>query len=272
MAHGMLRISSFAFARRNGRDIAITGSPRESIGLHDLATGHFLGTLRGGGEADTSWVDSVSCLPLQDRQIIISTHWENHARVWDLQTCRLLHEFSFEGSSSGARALMVDGRPTLATVVTDDDRETRSIVLHDIATGSPTGRVLTGCDGWSSSNYLATVEHAGSPVLVFAGNGGNILAWDARTGEHVMPPQHEQGFVSALAAGVVAGRPIVVTGTQDGVLRVDDLTSGTTLAQTVLPGGWIHCLAVHPRGLLAVGYRREVAAFELSSATWAGSR
>ncbi|MFF0227026.1 WD40 repeat domain-containing protein [Streptomyces sp. NPDC004629] len=274
MAHGRLRITSFAFTRLNGRDIAITGSPRESIGLHDLATGRFLGSLRGGGEADRAWAYSVSCLPSQDRQIIISTHWENQARVWDLWTCRLLREFSFEGSVSGASpcALTVDGRPILATVVTDDDRETRRIVLHDIATGSPTGQVLTGYDGWSSANYLATLDHADTPVVVCAGNGGNLRAWDARTGKHVMSPQHAQGFVSALAAGVVDGRPIVVTGTQDGVLRVYDLAGGTVLGQTLLPGGWIKCLAVHPRGLLAVGYRREVAAFDLSRLTWVGSR
>lgn len=273
MAHGQLRITSFAFAWLNGRDIAITGSPRESIGLHDLATGRFLGSLRDGSEADRSWVYSVSCLPLQDRQIIISTHSENQARVWDLQTCRLLGQFSFESSISCAQpcALMVKGRPTLATVVTDDARETRKIVLYDIATGSLTGQVLTGCDGWSSSTYLATVEHAGVPIVICAGNGGNLLAWDARTGEHVMPLQQAQGFVSALDAGVVDGHPIVVTGTQDGVLRVYDLASGSVLGQTVMPGGWIRCLAVHPRGLLAVGYGREVAAFDLSRLTWADS-
>jgi WD40 repeat protein len=64
-------------------------------------------------------------------------------------------------------------------------------------------------------------SRSGPPIAVSGDGGGAIRAWDVVAGTSLahIPSAHD-GAVYALAFGTLAGRPRIVSGGADGVLKV----------------------------------------------------
>jgi WD40 repeat protein len=87
-----------------------------------------------------------------------------------------------------------------------------------------------------------------------------VRVWDLTTGwPPGVPLNSHGGEVAAVATGVVEGRPVAVTGSWDGTVRVSDLTTRRPVGRTLVFPGPVRAVAVSPDGRLVVGFGWEVA-------------
>ncbi|MGW0602243.1 hypothetical protein ACWD11_34755 [Streptomyces sp. NPDC002776] len=274
--HGDLRITDIAVTTIAEHQVAVTGSPRAGVRLHDLASGQPLADYRSPGD-DMEWVHSVDVLWMDGQPVIVGAGDGGLVWMWDLLggEC-LLHWMVPDGDAHRAvwRGLLVDGTPVLAGVQAEYGPTTGHIALYDLASRSRRDVVIQAFEGYSSAQCLAVHEHRGVPLVAFADFNGTLAVWEARTGtlvSRVVNDADTERPQTALACGEADGRAVCVVGTQAGHLGVHDLLTGERLADTVLPGGWIHCLDIDDDGLVAVGYGQEVAVLDMSGAVTGGA-
>ncbi|MGJ5894696.1 WD40 repeat domain-containing protein [Streptomyces niveiscabiei] len=107
MRHGALRITDIAVTTIDRHPVAVTGSPRDGVRLHDLASGEPLADYRSPGD-DQERVYSVDVLRMDGRPVIAGAGHGGLVWMWDL----------LDGDAHRAvwRGLLVDGAPVLAGV------------------------------------------------------------------------------------------------------------------------------------------------------------
>ncbi|GHG03789.1 MULTISPECIES: WD40 repeat domain-containing protein [Amycolatopsis] len=271
LSHGDLRITDIAVATIAQRQVVVTGSPRAGVRLHDLASGQPLADYRSPGD-DMEWVHSVDVLPMDGRPVIVGAGDDGLVWMWDLLSGECLLRWKVPDGDAHRpvwRGLLVDGTPVLAGVQAEYGPTTGQIALYDLASRTRRDVVIQAFEGYNAQQCLAVHEHRGVPLVAFADFEGNLAVWEARTGTLVSRVINEARTVrpqTALACGEVNGRAVCVVGTQAGHLGVHDLLTGERIADTVLPGGWIHCVDIDGDGLVAVGYGQEVAVLDMGGA------
>ncbi|MET8338138.1 hypothetical protein ABZV14_26845 [Streptosporangium canum] len=145
-----------------------------------------------------------------------------------------------EDSTEWARRLIsrmtvtdLDGRPVVITggevydlaLILGDDFHGGAVRIWDLATGRKIGKTLTGHDLGVTS--LTTVPSERGPLVLSSCETGRLLAWTLAGGERVAEIQ--AGYNGAMAAAVVNGRPVAVTGGHDHFVQAWDVLSGAPL-------------------------------------------
>lgn len=95
------------------------------------------------------------------------------------------------------------------------------------------------------SAVVTTTDAAGRPVAVSGGHAeATVRVWDLATGAQtaVLRPSEDDAW--ALAVADLAGRPVVATGSYNGVIQVWDVDGGAPLGRVEAGGGdLVHALA-----------------------------
>ncbi|OPC78818.1 hypothetical protein B4N89_32275 [Embleya scabrispora] len=195
-------------------------------------------------------------------------------RVWDPATGLPVAE-PLTGSVGAVATAELDGCPVAIVgpePVRDGDAD-HAVRVIDLATGAEFGPPLTGHS--CAVTDVATAVVQGRPIAV-TGSRQAVRVWDLATREPIGAPLAAE--VSAVATGVLAGRPIVVAGGSTGAttetaataattptkvrgtVQVWDLTTHTPIGPRLLFPLPVDALTVAPGGRVVVAFGRELAA------------
>lgn len=232
-------VRTLAHAVVDGVPVVITGSWDRTARVWDLATGALRATLpddhpaaRKGLSAD-DWilayqdkVHGLACTEVDGHPVVITASEDEHARVWDLRTGKLLATLvGHDDLVKGVACAVIDGRPVAITTSWDTTAK-----VWDVATGALRA-TLTGHEDKVYDVACTTVD--GRAVGVTAGFDGTARVWDLSTGElRATLTGHEQ-IVRAVETATVDGRPVVVSVASDSA-KVWHLAKGLT--SDVRPG------------------------------------
>jgi WD40 repeat protein len=231
-------VNAIAVGSLEGRPVAVSAG-KDIMRVWDLATGVELRSL-----TDSTFVNAVAVGSLDGRPIVVSGGMDHMVRVWDLATGAQLR--CLAGHSHGVDAVAIgslEGRPV---VVSGGGHPT--VLVWDLATGAQL-RSLAGHRAWVYAVAVGDLE--GRPVVVSGGEDGTLLVWDLAT--HVqlrsLAGHHRRTGVPgravyAVAVGLLKGRPVVVSGGVDGMVRVWDLATGVQLRSLVGTDFGVNAVAV----------------------------
>ncbi|BBH70363.1 hypothetical protein ACTI_70480 [Actinoplanes sp. OR16] len=220
-------VRAAATTQLNGRTVAVTAADR-SLRVWDLATGAPVGE-----PIDTRYQTTVlTTATWNGLTIAVCLHSDGRTRAWDLATGKLaagpLEEWA------GARAFAQVGDVIYA--VTQDhpydeasasyDLTETALRAWDLSAGAVLGKPMIGGGHGGSVMWppVTVIEFGGRPVIVSgAGSDGRLRLWDLTDGEQLTEPlAGHDGELTAVAATVHEGRLLVVTGGEDGTLRIWD--------------------------------------------------
>ncbi|MFE9451681.1 tetratricopeptide repeat protein [Streptomyces sp. NPDC006739] len=253
--------TAMATAHIEGRLVVITGGYDGMARVWDPATGEET----GGPLAHDDAVNALTATVLDGRPVLVTGDRAGAVHIWDLADRKLLrgplpgHE---EEVADVATALL-EGR---AVAVTGDG--TGTVLVWDLATGARVGEVVTvepnpeSDDDEEFLDAVATAVVEDRPVVVTLSSDDTramLRVWDPATAAPVGESLtvHETGAVS-LTTAVLGGRPVAITGGEDGTVRVWDLTTREQLAPPTQFTDPVTALAAAPDGRLVVAYGPEV--------------
>jgi WD40 repeat protein len=157
-------------------------------------------------------VAAVATAVLDGRPIAVTGTWRGTLQVWDLTTREPLHEplAGHEANVTTVATAVVEGRPVAVTGSMDG-----TVRIWDLATGTPIGKPLRshrpgGAEGERGKNG-ATAED----------------------GDGQAPDDQEDDApsIEAVATTEADGRPVAVAGSEDGLVQVWDLATGTPVGE-----------------------------------------
>ncbi|MGW0948184.1 WD40 repeat domain-containing protein [Streptomyces sp. NPDC002623] len=229
------QVAGVATAMLDGRAVAVVGSRDGAVRVWDLGTGRQIGPSL---EGISPRVPATAVVDGRAVALTVSAADDESVRVWDLGTGEIVGA-SLEGHTGSVYAMTtaeIDGRPI---AVTGGYYPDSTIRLWDLATGQPVGPAL---DPGAASDYIdavATAVVGGRPVVVAItgfNEGTSMQMLDPGTGRTVGRPMHTRDYAAGIdtntcamtcvATAVVDGRPVAVTGCDDGTVQVWDLTAG----------------------------------------------
>lgn len=169
-----------------------------------------------------------------DSSTLASVHFDRRIRLWNLKTRKLITELSgFDGYPRSA-AFSPDGK----TLYTGGGRN--GIVIFDTSTWERTGLMETSAEPWA-----VTVSPDGS--MVAAGTfSAYVEIFDAKTKTRRGGQSGHQIVVAGLA--FTRDSSLLISGGDDGGVRVWDPTTGTLLLGFELGKGEVPCVANSPDG------------------------
>ncbi|MEV4258378.1 serine/threonine-protein kinase, partial [Spirillospora sp. NPDC049652] len=251
-------VQSVAFSP-DGRSL-VSGSSDTTVIIWDVAAGRPLHTLRG----HTSSVLGVAFSP--DGRTVASSALDGTVRLWDTGDGTLKHTLPTDRFGVSGLAYSPDGR-FLAGCNPD-------IRIWDAASGRKL-RTLTG-SGNAGVDEVAFSPDGRTVAAVTDGfyrkaPGSSVLMYDPVTGRRTGTLTGHKDSVRALA--FIPGGRTLVSGGNEGIVRIWDYPSGRTTATIAPGGGVIHGLAATPDGrTLAVGNTdRTVRLFDLANRAPAGT-
>ena len=209
-------VNAVAVGDLDGRPVAVTGSNDRSVGVWNLADGtpvSFFPT------AHTQFLRAVLLARVGDRAVVVTASNDGTVRQWNPADGTAAAD-PYTGHTAEVRALaagVLDGRTVLASAGYDD-----TVRVWDPATGGTLSSIDVGTD----VHGVAFAEVDGNLVVVSAAEDSAVRLSDPRTGEVLAPAlTGHRGAVQAVATGTVDGRPVAVTGGDDGTARVWDLAA-----------------------------------------------
>ncbi len=216
----------------DGRMLA-TGDAEGSVRIWDAASLEVIHTLSSTGRVRT-----VAFSP--DDRSLLTAGYDKIARLWDVKTGLGLGPAAYHRQIIGAAAFRPDGHH----IVTGDDDGVFQFRRHgtdrprrlEVAHRAPVGVVIVSPDG-----RLAVT---GTKPRDFQADG-DVRVWDLSTGEVVARLKH-RGMVTA-AAFSKDGRTVATAGI-DGTARLLDVAGGKELGPPLRHDGWVHAVALDPRG------------------------
>ena len=245
-------VSVVAVTALDGRPMAITGGYDGTVRVWDLAIGTQLHQLPG----HSGGVTALAVTALDGRPIAITGSDDGDVRVWDLTIGTLLHQLS--GHTDRVTALAVttlESHPIAITGSSDGDDTVR---VWDLAIGTQLHQ-LSGHSGGVS--VVAVTALDGLPMAITGSSDGDatVRVWDLTTGTQLRAPAPDRlwSWIQRLrrriwptfgsfsvAVTTLDGRPIAITGSGYGDVRVWDLTTGTQLHQLSGHTGGVDAVAV----------------------------
>lgn len=224
------KVTDAALGILDGR-IVRAGVRSSTVQVHDVTSAVPVGSPIDVGAGQTT---ALALGTICGRTRLAVGFEDGTVRTWDAGTGRPT-ELSLSGLGGPVRAIAlgtVDGRHLLAT--SSDGRTDlqgdphQAVHLWDAATGLSLGAPLTRQVDWTSS--LAFAHRAGRAVLLTAGSGSEVRAWDLTVWEP-SGPADDQGGVVSVALGHAGGRTLVACGGRDGTVRLWDRTTGTPVGR-----------------------------------------
>ncbi|MFF7656616.1 caspase family protein [Streptomyces sp. NPDC007983] len=227
-------VTAAACATVNSGLVAVTGSDDRSIRTWELTTA---GKRVGNGGHDAI-ATAVACTELNGRQVSVTAHDSPVLRRWDVATGQPLAPLrtGHTGAVTSLVCTELAGRPVVVTGSTD-----LTVGVWDAATGQAALPPARGHEDRVTA--VACMSLNDRPVIVSAAADGTARAWDLNRGELLGPPvivhvgPEDLGLrtpLTAVACGVLHGRPVGIVGSRRGDIRVWDLTTGEP---PVLPTG-----------------------------------
>jgi WD40 repeat protein len=222
-----------------------------AVRLWDLTTGQPAGELTG----HLGTVRALATTDIGGRPHLASAGDDSAVRLWDLTTGQPAGELT--GHASYVRALasgLNAGNAVLASAGDDG-----TIRVWDIASGTQT-HVLAQPGRTTSVAVSAFFDG----TFVAAGtDDGRVRLWDCADGRLIrgawqgfFDRSASTGWVVSIAVGQGELRPLLVTGNDDGVIRLWNADSGEYLYSISAHSGWVRTVAlgrIDGRLLLASG-------------------
>ncbi|MGI0486567.1 NB-ARC domain-containing protein [Pantanalinema rosaneae CENA516] len=225
----------------NGRTLA-TGSDHATVKLWDLSIGQCTRSLLDY----RSDVWAVAFSP--DGRLLATASEDKTVRLWDVTTGECLQ--TCQGHAE--RVWLVDFHPqgqTLLSIGSD-----QVLKLWDVASG----RCIRSQHGYSNSVFAIALSSNGE-ILVSGGEDYQIRLWNMTTGECFQILQGHADLVSTLAfvpSGTVTAlnsleqcqSQFLLSGSDDGTLKLWDCDRGECLRTFKGHDGWVHSVNISPDG------------------------
>ncbi|WP_405009658.1 WD40 repeat domain-containing protein [Kitasatospora sp. NBC_01539] len=212
-----------------GVDLLAAASPDGTVRVWDAGTGEQLHLLVGHrGE-----VQALAVLTVENQAVLASAGQDRRIRLWDLATGQSVAELDgHTGTVTGLAFTTLADRPVLASCALDG-----TVRTWDVYDGRP-------LHGWPAGEWLTALA-AIEDVLYTGDETGRITVWEAATGKPAataVPAGRPGSPLTALAAGPLHGRPVLVAGFGDGVVAGWDAATGGQLLDLAGEGGPVHTL------------------------------
>ncbi|MFI6337879.1 caspase family protein [Streptomyces sp. NPDC050535] len=222
-------VRALAYTMLNGRPVAVTGSHDRTVRIWDLTTGQPVERPMTG---HTDAVDALAYTVLNGRPVAVTGSDDKTVRIWDLATGQPIGR-PMTGHTAIVTAVactMLNGRPVAVTSSWD-----ATVRVWDLVTRQPIGRPMTGHT--ARVGAVACTMLNGRPVAVTGDTHAAVRVWDLISGQPIglltrCASQLEgNGMVTpwpvmAVACTVLNGRPVAITGSLDGTVKVWELTTG----------------------------------------------
>jgi len=221
------------------RRLVLTASRDKDVKIFSLDTGVLQQTCGG----HTLTVSALTVDPDETR--CFSGARDNHVRLWDIETGRCL------ASNRTARNLVQNAKWIPGSSLVAQSSEDLYLRLWDVRTDALACAAALpaleyhapGLDASEDGRYILT-GHNG-----FVGQGSWAKLWDVRTLQCVQTFLGHQFTVSTalfLHGNRRGGRPLVITASNDGSVRIWDQSTGECLQTNPFPEGRITSMAVAP--------------------------
>ena len=199
----------------------------------------------------------VSARYSPDNQRVVTASWDDTAKIWDAKSGKAIYRLA--GQHRG-NVNMATFSPSGTQVLTCSDDTTARV--WNAKTGQATGVVLTG---HQAAILSATYSSAGSRIVT-ASRDRTARVWDATTGKPLFTlrdasmkeepgirdlPSHELGVLCATFFHS-GGDERIITGGEDGVVKVWSADSGTLLYRLDAHTSRVTSVAASPDGLRIV--------------------
>ncbi|MFI6740886.1 serine/threonine-protein kinase [Nonomuraea sp. NPDC050451] len=215
-------VESVAVGQVNGRPVAVSGGPDGTVQVSDLATGDRIGDPVGTGRG---WVLSVAVGEVNGRPVVVSGDVDGTILMTDLATGTPMarRANAHQGPVESATVARLDGRPV---AVSGGGKGDHTVRVWDLATGEPIGHPFRGHRSWALGLAAGQLDD-GRPIVVSGGyNDQTVRVWDLATGKPIGEPfEDHRGLIEAVAIAHLDGRPVAVSGGNDGKVRVWSLSS-----------------------------------------------
>ena len=206
-----------------GRDLLASAGNDGTVRIWDPETGEQRTVLEGHGGA----VNALCAVSVAGRDLLASAGNDGTVRIWDPETGEQRTVLEGHGGAVNALcAVSVAGRDLLASA-----GDGGMVRIWNPETGEQR-TVLEGHGG--AVNALCAVSVAGRDLLASAGDGGMVRIWDPESGEQrtVLKDRKRailrryRDTVNALCAVSVAGRDLLASAGDGGMVRIWDPESG----------------------------------------------
>ena len=239
-------MGGFVTALVDGRSVIISNDTDDRVRIRSLDDGAEIGAqLPGRG----SRVRLLTVGMVEGRLTLLTRDADRTARIWDLADREELHgrttrEYSIDGIQFFG---IVEGR---FVAVTHEGR------VWDLSISKWTG--VQPKQRHARALALETLQ--GRDVILVSDETGTVVhVSDLATGDEASPPLvGHTGTVWAATTGLLDGRPVVATGSDDRTLRVWDATTGQQVSQYSFPAV-VWNIAVAPDGRLVVAFGSDMA-------------
>ncbi|MFI7132202.1 serine/threonine-protein kinase [Nonomuraea sp. NPDC050153] len=215
-------VESVAVGHLDGRPVAVSGGLDGTVRVWDLATGEPVGEPAGSGRG---WVLSVAVGEVNGRPAVVSGDVDGTVLIADLATGTPLSRLAdaHQGPVESATVARLDGHPV---AVTGGGKGDHTVRVWDLASGAQLGRPFRGHRSWALGLAAGQLGD-GRPIVVSGGyDDQTVRVWDLATGRPIGEPfKDHRGLIEAVAIGQLDGRPVAVSGGNDGKVRVWSLGS-----------------------------------------------
>ena len=207
------KVAAVALGAMNDRPVALSGGEDEKVRVWDIISGRLASAPLSLEPAGA--VTAIATGEANGQTVAVVGSWNLTLQIWDLGTsvplCKPLigHTAGVEAVTMGT----VDERPVV--VSGSRDETLRVWDLH--------GRLLRTIETGSSVLGLALGTLRGGSVALCGDDVGSVRVWDLSASSRLNEPLLRAGRLTAVTAGNLDSRPIVVSSSDGGLVGVRDL-------------------------------------------------
>ncbi|WP_194913221.1 WD40 repeat domain-containing protein [Catenulispora rubra] len=239
-------MGGFVTALVDGRSVIISGDRDDEVRIRSLDDGAQIGAPLPGPAGN---VRLMTVGMVEGRLTLFTRDRDRNVRIWDLADRKELH-------GRTTREYGIDGIAFFGVVQDRFVAVTREGRVWDLTTNKWTG--VQPKQRRAHALALETLEGR-DVILVSDETSTAVHLCDLATGEEAGPPLvGHTDSVWAAATGILDGRPIVATGSDDRTLRVWDASTGRQIGQYAFPAG-VWDVAVAPDGRLVAAFGSDMA-------------